>query len=132
MVKQDSLAEQINNYNLLYGAEIWGFGNLDVLERIQLKFLKYLFNLKKSTPSYMIYGELGIMPITVDIQARTLDFWCKLIENNNLKLSALVYKTIYALTCNGQIRSNWLNNIQNLVNSLGFSGVWQSQYCNII
>lgn len=80
----------------------------------------------------MIYGELGIMPITVDIQARTLNFWCKLIENNNLKLSALIYKTIYALKCNGQIRSNWLNNIQNLVNSLGFSGVWQSQYCNNI
>ena len=32
---------------LLYGSEIWGFGNIDVIERIQLKFLKYIFNLKK-------------------------------------------------------------------------------------
>ena len=38
-----------------------------MLERIQLKVLKYLFNLKKSTPTYMIYGELGIVPITVAI-----------------------------------------------------------------
>ena len=31
---------------LLYGCEIWGMGNFDVLERIQLKFYKYIFNLK--------------------------------------------------------------------------------------
>lgn len=27
---------------LLYGAEIWGYGNCDVIERVHLKFLKYL------------------------------------------------------------------------------------------
>ena len=52
---------------LLYGAELWGYSNCDSLERIHLKFLKYLFNLKRSTPSYMIYGELGIMHISVEI-----------------------------------------------------------------
>ena len=40
----------------------------DVLEQIQLTFFKYVFNLKKSTPSYMIYGELGIFPITIDMK----------------------------------------------------------------
>ena len=25
---------------LLYGSEIWGFGNLDILERVQLRFNK--------------------------------------------------------------------------------------------
>ena len=28
---------------LLYGSEIWGFGNLDILERVQSKFYKYIF-----------------------------------------------------------------------------------------
>ena len=42
---------------LLYGSEIWGFGNLDILERVQLKFYRYIFNPKTSTPSAMIYGE---------------------------------------------------------------------------
>ena len=28
------------------GAELWSYGNCDSLERIHLKFLKYLFNLK--------------------------------------------------------------------------------------
>ena len=38
---------------LLYGCEIWAFGNLDIIERVQLKFLKLILNLKKSTQSYM-------------------------------------------------------------------------------
>ena len=31
---------------LLYGCEVWGYGNLDVIERVQLRFFKYIFNLK--------------------------------------------------------------------------------------
>ena len=37
---------------LIYGSEIWGYGNIDIIERVQLKYYKYIFNLKKSTPSY--------------------------------------------------------------------------------
>ena len=33
---------------LLYGCEIWGFESLDIIERIHLKFLKYIFNLKST------------------------------------------------------------------------------------
>ena len=44
---------------LLYGCEVWGFSNNDILEKIHLKFCKILLNLKTSTPSYMVYGELG-------------------------------------------------------------------------
>ena len=42
---------------LLYGSEVWGFGNLDVLDRIVLNFLKIVFNTKTSTPNCMVYGE---------------------------------------------------------------------------
>ena len=30
---------------LLYGCEILGFGNVDVIERVQLKFIKYMLKL---------------------------------------------------------------------------------------
>ena len=32
---------------LMYAAEIWGFGNCDVIERVHLGFLKYILKLKK-------------------------------------------------------------------------------------
>ena len=36
---------------LLYGAEIWGFGKFDILERVQLKFLKHILKLKSESES---------------------------------------------------------------------------------
>ena len=60
---------------LLYGCEIWGFGNLDPIERVQLKVFKHILNLKKSTPSFMIYGEFGIYPLEIDIKNRLISFW---------------------------------------------------------
>ena len=116
---------------LLYGAELWGYGNCDSLERIHLKFLKYLFNLKRSTPSYMIYGELGIMPISVEIQNRVLSYWTKLVEDKDyLKLSSQMYLAIYTLHKTDHLKSDWLRNSETLLCSLAFSGIWQSQFCD--
>ena len=113
---------------LLYGSEIWGTGNCDILERVQLKFLKYTFKLKKSTPSHMIYGELGIMPISTDIKSRVISFWCKLIENyENFRLSSLLYTAVHAMHEHKHLKSAWIENIKHLLCSLGFSGVWYAQ-----
>ena len=113
---------------LLYRCEIWGFGNIDMLEKIQLNYFKTIFGLKRSTPSYMIYGELGIMPLSIDIQTRTISFWSKLTDTDDLnKLSSLLYKIIYGMSFEQKVKSLWLNNIKSLLCSLGFSGVWYSQ-----
>ena len=117
---------------LLYGSEIWGFGNCDVIERVQLKFIKLIFNVKMSTPTNMIYGELGIFPITVDIQQRVVSFWCKLLNGQDANtLSSNIYSEVYAMHENKHLKSCWMNNIKSILCSLGFSGIWYSQsFCN--
>lgn len=80
---------------LLYGCEIWGIRHIDILERIQLKFYKFIFNLKKYMSSYMIYGELGASPLYIDIHMRIISFWCKRVENSvKRKLLSPVYNAI--------------------------------------
>ena len=49
---------------LLYGFEIWGFESLDILERTYLKYLKYIFNLKSNTPTFMVYGKRVVFRYT--------------------------------------------------------------------
>ena len=56
---------------LLYGCECWGYGNNNVLERVQLKFLKYILGIKSSTPNCIVYGETGVKPLQVDIDTHT-------------------------------------------------------------
>lgn len=63
---------------LLYGSEIYGFGNIDILERVQLKFLKYILNLKASTPSFMVYGETGVTPLAIAIKNKNYIFLDKI------------------------------------------------------
>ena len=114
---------------LLYGCEIWGHGNLDILERIQLKFLKHIFNLKRSTPSFMIYGDLGITPIAIDIKSRVVSYWSKLISMHDqpTRTSYLMYKILYNMHKNKICKSNYIENIKDILNTCGFSGIWETQ-----
>jgi hypothetical protein len=85
----DSMVKPI----ILYGCETWGFGNNEIVERLHLKFCK--LHLKTSTPDYMVYGELGRYPISIDIKVRMIKFWCKLIMGKQSKLSHICYKLLY-------------------------------------
>lgn len=112
---------------LLYGCEVWGYCNTSLIERVQLKFLKSIFNLKQSTPTVMVYGEFGVFPIKIDIQSRMVSYWTKIISNDSaLKFSNLLYKILY--NSNGSKTSNWLEYVRGILINCGFSGIWDAQF----
>ena len=112
---------------LLYGCEIWGFGNINVIEQVQLRFFKYLFNLKTTTPNYIIYGEFGIFPIKIDIYTRMITFWGKLVETQNSKLSSLVYKIVFSMYNHSNFNSDWIGSIRNILIECGLPYILDSQ-----
>lgn len=115
---------------LLYGSEISGYGNCDIIERVHLKFLKYIFKLKKSTPSHMKYGESGILLVTTEIQSRVITYRSKLVNVENVeknKLSSNIYLVLHAMHENNHLTSAWMDIVKKLLCSLGFSGIWYSQ-----
>ena len=75
----------------------------------------------------MIYGELGVKPIALDSKTRTISFWSKLITQEGNKLSASVYQILFHMHKNNIIKSEYINNIKNIINTYGFSGIWESQ-----
>ena len=60
---------------LTYGSEIFGFENLDMLEKIHIDFLKKITKCRRSTPSYIIYTELGRFPIEIMVKSRIIGYW---------------------------------------------------------
>jgi hypothetical protein len=52
---QYDLFDKIVKPILLYGCEIWGFGNIDIIERVHLKFCKSILNL-----NYMFVRNSGL------------------------------------------------------------------------
>lgn len=113
---------------LLYGCEVWGYSNTALLERVQLKFLKSIFNLKQSTPNAMVYGEFGIYPIELDIKVRMVSYWTKLIEPDSLKFSSLLYKFLSDSVPNS--KSAWFVYVKKIIENSGFSGIWNLQKVN--
>ena len=116
---------------LLYGCEVWGFGNVDVLERVQLKFIKVL-KLKSCTPNYIVYGEVGLYPLYIDIRGRMVSYWGNVNSIERLGSLAnsiyLVARSVYKF---GKVSptstySRWMNCIKNILCSTGFSGIWAS------
>ena len=108
---------------LLYGSEIWGFENIDIIERVHLHFCKLILHLKQSTPNFMVYGELGRYPISVIM----IRFWCRILNRKEFKLSYLLYKLMYINFVNYGYENKWLSFIQNILNSCGMSNIWLDQ-----
>ncbi len=52
---------------MLYGCEVWGPYSSDVANKLQLRFLKIILGLRKSTTTVMVRGETGSFPLQCDI-----------------------------------------------------------------
>ena len=52
-----------------------------------------ILNLKQSTPNCMLHGELGVLPLSVTIKNRVLNYWSKLINSKEDKICNIFYRT---------------------------------------
>lgn len=109
---------------LLYNCEVWGFENLDIIERVQTDFLRKITNSKKSTPLYMLYGEFGRYPLEIIVKTRMIKYWVKLITGKQSKIS----KFSYDFMLKSDVNFKWTNHIRNIINQTGYTFVWNDQY----
>ena len=114
---------------LLYSSEIWGCGNLYKVEVFYRKFLKIILKLNNSTPSAMIYGETGKLPITLEINKRMISYWIKVSEDKESKFSNIVYRLMLKLhnPITGIYNFPWFNKIYEILESCNFSNLFRDQ-----
>ena len=110
---------------LTYGSEIWGYENIDILEKVHVQFCKLLLDLKTSTPNVMVYGELGRYPLTVKL--KMLSFWSKLIDVKQLKLSSLIYRLLYLKTHENNTFS-WMSFVKSILVDCFFERLAYSKF----
>ena len=74
---------------LHYSSEVWGYGTFNDIEKVHLNFCKRILNVKESTSTLGVYGELGRYPLSINRYGRIIKYWCKLLLSNNsiIKLS---------------------------------------------
>ncbi len=95
------LFDQLVKAVMLYACEVWGYERTDIIERLHLKFLKYILKVKMSNCNNMIYGELGRCPICIDIKKTITGYWECLVMGKETKFSATMCNCLYNLYTNG-------------------------------
>ena len=97
---------------------------LELFFFLYLKYLKYVLGLKQSTPSCMVYGETGRFPLPVYIKTRMISFWCKLVSDDENKLSSRFYNLLCHYSDNRTLSSKWLDTIKHILDHTGFSNMF--------
>ena len=125
---QLSLFDSIVKPVMLYGSEIWGPQNCNLADKLQIRYLKLIMDLKKRTPTIMVRGETGSYPISIDITCRVLNYWFNLVncENAN-KLTKVMYNYMLPLFTSGEFIYPWLNFVKTTLDNLGMSFIFDNQ-----
>ena len=110
---------------LNYACEVWGFIRADNIERVHRKFCKWVLNVKPSTSSLALYGEVGRFPLLLCRQSRIVKYFLKInsVDNNNCILwnAYTMLKTDIDANINA---NNWASNVKKLLERSGFPDVW--------
>ena len=112
---------------LMYGSEVTGFENHNMLERLCLQFYKIILNVKKNTPNLILYGELGRHPVSIDIKARMIGFWQRIVNGKPDKISSKLYSILLSMHNRDLFHSKWLMYIKNILNDSGLVFNWLNQ-----
>ena len=109
---------------ITYGCEIWGYESLELFERIHNQFLRTITKCRKSTPMYMLYGELGRYPIAISIKTRVISFWARIIHGNPDKFVNVIYQKLIQV---GEQKFKWTRNIKTILQEIGRNDIWINQ-----
>ena len=112
---------------LLYGCELYGYENIEIIERLQLKYLKYILGLKASTPNVMVYGVTDCYPLITHGKCRIIAYWASIMCSKPEKLSFIMYGIIFKKFINETFSSLWLKYVKNKLDNCGLTNVWLSQ-----
>ena len=111
---------------LNYGCEVWGLTKSKEIERIHLKYCKYILGVKIRTSNMGIYGELGRYPLYINRFVRVVKYWLKLSSTQNIILK-IVYNNLLYQCENG--KHNWLFKIKSLLSSHEFLYIRNDPHC---
>lgn len=112
---------------LLYGCEIWGHGQISMLETFYKKFIKKILKLRSSTPNPMIYGEVGKLPLQVYVDKRLMSYWFRILLKDDNTYVHIYYMITLRLFNLNVYSCKWLCRVKCILDNCGLSYMWDNQ-----
>ena len=95
---------------LIYNCEAWfnlKAKDYQVLQKLQLNFLKRVMDVPKITPNAALFLELGVWPVQCVIEQRQLLYLKRILDGDNRDPVWLAYRKMLKY----EFEPNWANNI---------------------
>ena len=108
---------------LLYGAEVWGMDNCDLIESVHLFAMKSFLNVSSRTPNVMIYGDTGRFPLSINAKLRSIKYWLKVLNMSDDRLP----KRVYDMNLCTSISNSWVSKIKSTLEECDYEEVWTNQ-----
>lgn len=105
---------------LCYACEVWGFTNIDYLEKVHLWYCKMILKVKTTTLSEMVYCELGIFPLYVTHHVRIIKYWLQIVKSDQNRHKKKMYNEMRSEVQRYENVKNWASNVKNLLFENGF------------
>ncbi len=109
---------------LLYGSEVWGYQNIEHIERFHRKYLKQTLKLNKSTPNCMVYGESAQRNLSITVDQRMINYWLRIQNSKESKLSNIMYRLMYNMFNADVYKFKWLSRIKCILDHCGYSNMF--------
>ena len=111
---------------LEYGSEIWTTpSSTDVLENVQLHYLKRMLGFKSQTPTLSIYMDTGRFPLHIRQQIRLVKYWLYILKLPSGHLLKCAYTNLLELFQAGQ--RNWCSVVASTLSSCNLNNYWHTQ-----
>ena len=110
---------------LLYGSEVWGLMQGDILERVQVKFVKSLYYLHSSTPGYALRLEFGLKKLILCVFSRALRWLNKVLLMDENRFPRICLSRQMKTFASVPTLFSWLGQLRSWFERGGFAGLWE-------
>ena len=74
-----------------------------------------ILHVNESTSKCMLYGELCRPPLVIKIKQKMANFWIKLAQGKDSKLSVIMYRLFLNLNNNSEYESPWIKKLFKII-----------------
>ena len=112
---------------LLYGSEIRGMDNCNIIEGTHLLALKRFLNVPIITPNVFVYGDTGRHELYIKSVLSSIKYWIKFLKMNNYR----IVRKVYNMMLLNEHENSWVSKVKNILFYCNLQETWQTKTVGI-
>ena len=107
---------------LLYGSEIWGTKEFNVIETVAADFYKQILHVKGTSPNIGVVSELGRYSILINFKINVVKYWLRLLNMPDDRLVKKAY--IVSKILDSGLHISWASSVREILEESNLNVYW--------